>query len=111
MDTTSTYWEAETADELAELAEQATDSEQASPAESAVRVFGHSKDHRADLPQVVIGTAVTRDGVPVRYWTFPRNTADTASIRTITDDLAGRTCTGWSGWPTAGSPPRPTGPT
>jgi transposase len=28
----------------------------------AVRVYGHSKDHRPDLPQVVIGLAVTREG-------------------------------------------------
>ncbi len=33
--------------------------------------------------------AVTRDGVPVRCWTFPSNTADTAIIRTVKDDLAG----------------------
>ena len=33
--------------------------------------------------------AVTRDGVPVRCWTFPGNTADTAIIRTIKDDLGG----------------------
>jgi len=54
-----------------------------------VRAFGHSKDFRTDLPQVVIAMAVTRDGVPVRCWTFPGNTADTAIIRTIKDDLAG----------------------
>ncbi len=33
--------------------------------------------------------AVTRDGIPVRCWTFPGNTADTAIIRTVKDDLAG----------------------
>ena len=33
--------------------------------------------------------AVTRDGVPVRCWTFPGNTADTAIIRTVKDDLGG----------------------
>ncbi len=33
--------------------------------------------------------AVTRDGVPVRCWTFPGNTADTLIIRTVKDDLAG----------------------
>jgi hypothetical protein len=33
--------------------------------------------------------AVTRDGVPVRCWTFASNTPDTAIIRTVTDDLAG----------------------
>ena len=60
-----------------------------SPTEAGTRAFGHSKDHRADLPQVVIAMAVTRDGVPVRCWTFPGNTADTAIIRTIKDDLGG----------------------
>ena len=33
--------------------------------------------------------AVTRDGVPVRCWTFPGNTADTSIIRTVKADLAG----------------------
>jgi len=33
--------------------------------------------------------AVTRDGIPVRCWTFPGDTADTAIIRTVTDDLGG----------------------
>ena len=33
--------------------------------------------------------AVTHDGVPVRCWTFPGNTADTSIIRTVKDDLAG----------------------
>jgi DDE family transposase len=88
VDTTSTYWETETADELAELAEDPGD-ELGSPTEAGARTFGHSKDHRGDLPQVVIAMAVTRDGVPVRCWTFPGNTADTAIIRTVKDDLGG----------------------
>src|SRR5215212_433496 len=85
VDTTSTYWETETADELAELADEPADDETGNPAEAGTRAFGHSKDHRADLPQVVIAMAVTRDGVPVRCWTFPGNTADTAIIRTVRD--------------------------
>ena len=90
VDTTSTYWEMDVADELAELAEQAEDDDElAGPEENAARVFGHSKDHRGDLPQVVIGMAVTRDGVPVRCWTFPGNTQDQQIIRRIKDDLAG----------------------
>lgn len=89
VDTTSTYWEVETIDELAELADPLDDDELSSPAEAGTRAFGHSKDHRGDLPQVVIAMAVTRDGVPVRCWTFPGNTADTAIIRTIKDDLGG----------------------
>jgi transposase len=52
-----------------------------------VRTWGHSKDHRPELPQVVIAMAVTREGVPIRCWTFPGNTADTPLIRRITDDL------------------------
>jgi hypothetical protein len=89
VDTTSTYWETETADELAELADPVADHEASSPAQAGTRAFGHSKDHRADLPQVVIAMAVTRDGVPVRCWTFPGDTADTAIIRTVKDDLGG----------------------
>ena len=110
---TSTYWETETVDELADLADDPIDDETTSPTEAGARAFGHSKDHRADLPQVVIAMAVTRDGVPVRCWTFPGDTADTAIIRTIKDDLdlAGGGCAGWCGSPTAGSPPPPTGPT
>jgi len=89
VDTTSTYWEVETADSDPELADPVDDDELTSPAEAGRRGFGHSKDSRADLPQVVIAMAVTRDGVPVRCWTFPGNTADTAIIRTVKDDLGG----------------------
>ena len=90
VDTTSSYWEVVVADELAAaLAEDPADNGGGRSAEAGVRSFGHSKDRRDDLPQVVIGMAVTRDGVPVRCWTFPGNTADTAIIRTVKDDLAG----------------------
>jgi transposase len=89
VDSTSTHWEVETADELAELAEPVTDDEVSNPTEAGSRRFGHSKDHRPDLPQVVIAMAVTRDGIPVRCWTFPGDTADTAIIRTVKDDLDG----------------------
>jgi DDE family transposase len=89
VDTTSTYWEVETADTDPELVDPASDDETSSPTEEARRTFGHSKDHRDDLPQVVIAMAVTRDGIPVRCWTFPGDTADTAIIRRIKDDLGG----------------------
>jgi hypothetical protein len=90
VDTTSTYWEADVADELADLAEPVVDDDGVSrPVELASRAFGHSKDHRSDLPQVVIGMAVTGDGVPVRCWTFPGNENDQRIIRTVKDDLAG----------------------
>jgi len=89
VDTTSTYWETETADDDIELADPVADDGHSSPAEAGTRAYGHSKDHRGDLPQVVIAMAVTRDGVPVRCWTFPGDTADTAIIRTVKDDLGG----------------------
>ena len=89
VDTTSTYFETEGADQLPDLADKTSDDEVTNPLEAGVRDFGHSKDFRTDLPQVVIAMAVTRDGVPVRCWTFPGNESDTAIIRTVKDDLDG----------------------
>jgi hypothetical protein len=51
------------------------------------RTHGKSKDHRPDLPQVVIGMAVTRTGIPVRVWSWPGNTSDSALIRQVKDDM------------------------
>ncbi len=51
------------------------------------RSYGHSKDHRDDLPQVVVGMAVTRRGIPVRVWCWPGNTTDSALIRQVKHDL------------------------
>jgi hypothetical protein len=55
----------------------------------AFRVFGHSKDHRPDLPQIVIGLAVTREGIPVRVWCWPGNTNDMSVITEVKDGLRG----------------------
>jgi len=86
VDTTSTYWEMEVAAELAEVPGEDED-EDSLPQEEGARLFGHSKDHRDDLPQVVIAMAVTRDGIPVRCWTFPGDTGDQKIIRKVKDDL------------------------
>src|SRR5450759_3640286 len=75
FDTTSTYFETDEADPPSDGAPR------------GFRTFGHSKDHRPDLPQVVIGLAVTRTGIPIRVWTDPGNTADMALIRGVKDDL------------------------
>jgi len=76
FDTTSTYFETDAADP---------------PSAGAPKGFrtynGHSKDHRPDLPQVVIGLAVTREGIPIRVWTFPGNASDQELIRSVKDDL------------------------
>jgi hypothetical protein len=95
FDTTSTYWETGgLPDELAEPGDadgERGEDEAAAGAltERAQRKFGHSKDHRPDLPQVVLGMAVTRQGIPVRVWTFPGNSSDQTIIRTVKDDLRG----------------------
>jgi hypothetical protein len=51
------------------------------------RTYGKSKDSRDDLPQVVIGMAVTRAGIPVRVWCWPGNTTDSALIRQAREDM------------------------
>ena len=69
FDTTSTYFETEDEDEF--------------------RRFGKSKDHRTDLPQIVIGLAVTREGIPVRCWVWPGNTNDDSMLPEVKDDMRG----------------------
>ncbi|MFN0089894.1 MAG: IS1634 family transposase, partial [Acidimicrobiales bacterium] len=88
FDTSSTYWETDGADDalLDDGEEEGDDAARAT--EGAWRTYGHSKDHRPDLPQIVIGMAVTRGGIPVRVWTFPGDTSDQVLIRTVRDDLA-----------------------
>jgi hypothetical protein len=101
FDTTSTYFETEDADapvwrdERGRVTEQsgggdAGPGEQAPPGavgQAGFRTHGKSKDSRADLPQVVVGMAVTRDGIPVRVWCWPGNSSDSPLIRQVKDDL------------------------
>jgi transposase len=91
FDTTSTYFELDEADE--DIArnwrgEKATSEDDADPDRTAgLRTHGKSKDSRDDLPQVVIGLAVTRQGIPVRVWCWPGNTGDQALIRQVKQDM------------------------
>jgi hypothetical protein len=55
----------------------------------APRTRGLSKNGRSDAPQVVIGLAVTRDGLPVRHGVFPGNTVDVNTVAHVKDDLRG----------------------
>ena len=82
FDTTSTYFELDFED--GELDHDDTDD-----GEDPFRLRGHSKDSRDDLPQVVIGMAVTTGGLPVRLWVWPGDTADTTVLGQVKDDLAG----------------------
>ena len=54
-----------------------------------LRRYGHSKNGRTDVPQLVVGLAVTRDGLPVRSWVFPGNTTDVTTIERVKADLRG----------------------
>jgi IS4 transposase len=96
FDTTSTYFELEEADEPVarddkgrlltdDLPPAEEDGENADQA--GFRTFGKSKDSRDDLPQIVIGMAVTKDGIPVRVWSWPGNTGDSKLIRQVKDDM------------------------
>jgi Transposase DDE domain len=91
FDTTSTYFELDGEDEPVPRDKNGnvTDDEReaAEGKPAGFRAYGKSKDHRDDLPQVVIGMAVTRDGIPVRVWCWPGNTSDSALIRQVKDDM------------------------
>jgi len=101
FDTTSTYWETDRLPEELQgddwEAGEGDDAEADEADAGEARLLEHgrraysknSKDHRPDLPQVVVGMAVTRSGIPVRVWTFPGETSDQAIIRKVRDDLRG----------------------
>jgi Transposase DDE domain len=92
FDTTSTYFEVEVDDDEAGLDDDEDDDEPAGEGrleQAGQRRLGHSKDHRPDRPQVVIGLAVTREGIPVRVWVWPGNTSDQTVIESVKDDLGG----------------------
>ncbi|WP_225854362.1 transposase [Micromonospora sp. ALFpr18c] len=55
--------------------------------QAGFRTHGKSKDHRDDLPQVVVGMAVTRTGIPVRVWCWPGDTGDSALIRQVKTEM------------------------
>jgi hypothetical protein len=90
FDTSSTYWETDRLpDELQDDEQPEADEEPALVESGRRRYSKNSKDHRPDLPQVVVGMAVTRKGIPVRVWTFPGNASDQVIIRKVRDDLRG----------------------
>lgn len=71
FDTTSTYFEMDEEDQ------------------EGLKRYGYSKDKRPDLPQVVIGLAVTKEGIPVRCWVLPGNTQDMTTVDIVKKDLKG----------------------
>jgi transposase len=67
FDTTNTYFEIDEEDEF--------------------RRRGPSKHHREDLPQISIGLAVTKEGIPVRCWCWSGNTTDMTVITEVKDSM------------------------
>jgi transposase len=70
FDTTSIYFEGEGGETLGER--------------------GHSKDHRPDLKQMVVGMVLDRNGDPICSELWPGNTADVKTLVPIVERLKGR---------------------
>jgi transposase len=56
--------------------------------DATLRCFGHTKEGTWS-PQVVVALAVTREGIPVRSWVLPGNTADVSTVEKVRADLRG----------------------
>lgn len=80
-DTTSVYFEVDEEDEAPESRHGTT--------LPPLRKRGHNKEGRDGNPQVVVGLALTRDGLPVRSWVFPGNTVDATTVAQVKEDLRG----------------------
>ena len=78
-DTTTAYFEIDAADDEA--------AEWAGRLYAPLRRRGHNKEGRDSQPQVIVALAVTRDGIPVRSWVLPGDTADVATVARIKEDL------------------------
>jgi hypothetical protein len=65
----------------------AEDHSEADP-NATLRKFGRCKEG-GWAPQVVVALAVTRDGIPVRSWVLPGNTADVTTVEKVRADLRG----------------------
>lgn len=67
FDTTSIYFEGEGGESLGQ--------------------FGHSKDHRPDLKQMVVGVVIDQEGRPLCSQMWPGNSADVRSLVPVVDRL------------------------
>lgn len=81
LDVDVIFYDTTTAEFSIDLEDEDQDGE-----DPALRRWGRDKDGGSSV-QVVIALAVTRDGLPVRSWVFPGNTADVSTIETVRRDL------------------------
>ena len=56
--------------------------------DEGIRRFGRAKEGGWG-PQVVVALAVTSEGLPVKSWVFPGNTADATTVEQVKADLRG----------------------
>jgi len=70
LDTTNTYFECDVDESPSGLLKR-----------------GRSKDNHPELPIVSIAFAVTKQGIPIRCWTFPGNTSDQRIVDQVKSDL------------------------
>jgi hypothetical protein len=54
-----------------------------------LRKRGYSKEGHAHHPQVVVGLALTRDGLPMRSWVFPGHPVDATTVAQVKEGLRG----------------------
>ena len=69
-DLTSSYFEGDGVCELAE--------------------YGHSRDHRGDRAQIVMGLAITQEGFPIAHDVFPGSTGDVGTVAGMAQKLKER---------------------
>ncbi|NQT60104.1 MAG: IS1634 family transposase [Bacteroidetes bacterium] len=85
LDTTTTYFEIEGEDQdITAITEEGEEERIHSGYRKRSK---HGKDNHPELAQVVICFAVTRNGIPVKCWSWPGNTSDKAIIEEIKRDL------------------------
>src|SRR6516164_9500247 len=82
-DTTSVYFEVDDEDTECETKRDTT--------LPPLRQRGYNKEGRGNQPQVVVGLALTRDGLPVRSWVFPGHTVDATTVAQGKESLRGWT--------------------
>ena len=64
--------------------------------------YGHSKDHRADLKQMILAVVIDGEGRPICTEMLPGNTADAIVLLPVVDVCASAfTSAGYASSPTA----------
>src|SRR5260370_438710 len=49
--------------------------------------YGSSRDHRGDRAQVVVGLAITQQGLPITHRIFPGSTVDVTTLEPMAEEL------------------------